>query len=113
MVDLKAKPFCLNDEEIRWVEDTIASMTPEEKLSQLFVLLKPVPGADEGQIKNLMEGARGRQRGPAEGGHLCGDGRGSRRIRRNGNRVPDGIRGRPGGRRDRRELDVQPGGGRV
>ena len=58
MVNLKAKPFCLNDEEIRWVEDTIASMTPEEKLSQLFVLLKPVPGADEGQIKTLMESAR-------------------------------------------------------
>ena len=127
MVNLKANPFFLNDEEIRWVEDTIASMTPEEKLSQLFVLLKPVPGADEGQIKNLMEGARPGgmrwQGGDKETvwlqnrlfqrGHLCGDGRGSRRVRRNGNRVPDGIRGRPGSRRDRRELDVQPGGGRV
>ncbi len=58
MVDLKAKPFFLNDEEIRWVEETIASMTPEEKLSQLFVLLKGVPGADEGAIKTLMESAR-------------------------------------------------------
>ena len=55
MVDLKAKPYCLNDEEIRWVEDTIASMTMDEKLSQLFVLLKPVPGADEEQIRTLME----------------------------------------------------------
>lgn len=43
MVDLKAKPFCLNEEEIRWVEDTLASMTEEEKLSQLFVLLKELP----------------------------------------------------------------------
>ena len=57
MVDLKAKPFCLTDEEIRWVEDTLASMTLREKLSQLFVLLKAVPGVDEGQIKSLMESA--------------------------------------------------------
>ena len=58
MVDLKAKPFYLNDEEIRWVEDTIGSMTLDEKLRQLFVLLKPVPGADEEQIRALMESAR-------------------------------------------------------
>ncbi len=58
MVDLKAKPYCLSDEEIRWVEDTIASMTMDEKLSQLFVLLKPVPGADEEQIRTLMEKTR-------------------------------------------------------
>ena len=58
MVDLRAKPYNLTDGEIRWVEDTLASMTTDEKLSQLFVLLKPVPGADEGQIKSLMEGAR-------------------------------------------------------
>ena len=58
MVDLKAKPFCLTDEEVRWVEDTLASMTLREKLSQLFVLLKAVPGVDEGQIKSLMESAR-------------------------------------------------------
>ena len=50
MVDLKAKPFYLNDEQIRWVEDTIASMTLEEKLGQLFVLLKAVPGVDEDAI---------------------------------------------------------------
>ena len=58
MVDLKAKPFCLDDAEIRWVEETIVSMTAEEKLSQLFVLLKPVPGADEARIRTLMETAR-------------------------------------------------------
>ena len=58
MVDLKAKPFFLTDDEIAWVEETIASMTPDEKLSQLFVLLKPVPGADEEQIKVLMESAK-------------------------------------------------------
>ena len=58
MVDLKAKPFYLNDEEVRWVEDTLASMTLREKLSQLFVLLKAVPGVSEGQIRSLMETAR-------------------------------------------------------
>ena len=58
MVDLKAKPYFLSEEEIRWVEDTIASMTLDEKLSQLFVLLKGIPGADEGMIRGLMEGCR-------------------------------------------------------
>lgn len=37
MVDLKAKPYDLDEEGIRWVEDTIASMTLEEKIGQLFV----------------------------------------------------------------------------
>ena len=58
MVNLKAKPFYLSDEEVKWVEDTIASMTLDEKLSQLFVLLKGIPGADEGMIRGLMESCR-------------------------------------------------------
>ena len=58
MVDLKAKPFYLNEAEIQWVEDILASMTLDEKLSQLFVLLKGVPGVNEEQIKALMETAR-------------------------------------------------------
>ena len=36
MIDLKANPFFLSDEEIRWVEDTLASMTLEEKAGQVF-----------------------------------------------------------------------------
>lgn len=36
-VDLKAKPYYLDDEEIKWVKDTIDSMTIEEKIGQLFV----------------------------------------------------------------------------
>jgi len=35
-VDLRAKPYCLNDADIAWVEQTIASMTDEEKVGQLF-----------------------------------------------------------------------------
>ena len=31
MVNLKAKPFYLSDEDIQWVTDTIASMSDEEK----------------------------------------------------------------------------------
>lgn len=37
MVDLKAKPYYLDDEGVKWVMDTIAGMTDEEKVGQLFV----------------------------------------------------------------------------
>lgn len=36
-VDLKAKPYNLADEDIKWVQDTIESMSIEEKIGQLFV----------------------------------------------------------------------------
>lgn len=36
MVDMKAKPFFLSDEDCKWVEDTIAGMTLDEKIGQLF-----------------------------------------------------------------------------
>ncbi len=36
-VNLKAKPFNLNDEDVKWVQETINSMTIEEKIGQLFV----------------------------------------------------------------------------
>lgn len=39
MVNLKAKPFFLNDEDIKWVESTLAGMTEEEKIGQLFCLI--------------------------------------------------------------------------
>ena len=39
MVNLKAKPFYLTDEQISWVEDAIAHMTKEEKIGQLFIHL--------------------------------------------------------------------------
>ena len=38
MPDLKAKPFYLTDEDVQWVETTIASMTLDEKIGQLFCL---------------------------------------------------------------------------
>ena len=39
MVDLKVKPFYLTDEQVEWVEKTIAGMTLDEKVGQLFVHL--------------------------------------------------------------------------
>ena len=53
MVDLKAKPYNLADEDIKWVNDTIAGMTNEEKVGQLFFQL--TAGVDENYLKELME----------------------------------------------------------
>lgn len=53
MVDLRAKPYNLNDEDIKWVNDTIASMSAEEKVGQLFFQL--TAGIDENYLKELME----------------------------------------------------------
>ncbi len=36
MIDLKAKPFCLADDQVQWVYDTLASLTEDEKIGQLF-----------------------------------------------------------------------------
>lgn len=53
MVDLKSKPYNLTDEDIKWVNDTIATMTDEEKVGQLFFQL--TAGIDEEYLKELME----------------------------------------------------------
>ena len=52
MVDLRAKPYYLNDEEIAWVESTIASMSDEEKVGQLFWQL--TAGNSEEYLSELM-----------------------------------------------------------
>ena len=54
MVNLKEKPFYLNDAQIQWVEDSIASMSLDEKLGQLFVILQAQPGFGENQIQALL-----------------------------------------------------------
>ena len=51
MVDLKAKPFCLDEKKINWVENTIASMSLEEKIGQLFIYL--CWDRDTSKIKNI------------------------------------------------------------
>ena len=55
MIDLKAKPFFLNDSQIKWVNDTLNSMTPEEKIGQLFVLMTYLPGVNEDRIREEAE----------------------------------------------------------
>lgn len=52
MVNLREKPFYLNDEEIKWVETTLAGMSEEEKIGQLFCLIAYSDG--EG-LKKLAE----------------------------------------------------------
>lgn len=54
MVDLSKKPFCLGTQDIQWIEDTIAGMTLEEKIGQLFVLLKAQPGVNSTQIQTAV-----------------------------------------------------------
>lgn len=53
MVELKKKPYCLSDEDISWVENTIKGMTDEEKVGQLFFQL--TAGIDEAYLRELME----------------------------------------------------------
>ena len=38
-VDLTARPFHLDADAVRWVRETIASLTLEEKVGQLFINL--------------------------------------------------------------------------
>lgn len=53
MVDLKANPYYLSEEDCKWVEDTIAGMSAEEKVGQLFFQL--TASHDEEYLKELME----------------------------------------------------------
>lgn len=53
MVDLRAKPYCLTEEDIAWVQNTIASMTDEEKVGQLFFQL--TSSQEEAYLRELME----------------------------------------------------------
>ena len=69
MIDLKANPFFLKDEDIRWVNETLASMTTEEKAGQIFC---PMGFSDDtGLLRHLLldigVGAMMYRPGPAEG----------------------------------------------
>jgi len=52
MVNLKAKPYFLDDEGVRWVKETIASMTIEEKIGQLFINMGA--SRDEAYLKDVL-----------------------------------------------------------
>ena len=51
--DLKAKPFFLSEEDVKWVKETIAEMSIEEKIGQLFINLGK--RGDESYIRDLVE----------------------------------------------------------
>ncbi len=53
MVNLKANPYYLSDDDCKWVEDTIAGMSDEEKVGQLFFQL--TQSFEEEYLKELME----------------------------------------------------------
>lgn len=53
MVNLRIKPYNLDDEGIKWVKDTIASMTLEEKIGQLFVNMGA--SRDEEYLKSVLD----------------------------------------------------------
>lgn len=47
MISLSQKPFFLNDEQIRWVQDTLHGLSEEEKVGQLFCLMGQDYSAEE------------------------------------------------------------------
>lgn len=53
MVDLKANPFYLDDDQIKWVEETLTSMSDEEKIGQMFC---PIGGnTQEEYLKGFID----------------------------------------------------------
>ena len=53
MVDLKANPFFLDEEKEKWVKETLASLSLEEKIGQMFC---PIGGnIEEGFLKGFLE----------------------------------------------------------
>ena len=54
-IDYKANPFYLDDDAIKWVEDTFASMTEDEKCGQVFC---PMGFSnDDNVLQGIVEGA--------------------------------------------------------
>lgn len=52
-MNLKEKPFYLNDKDISWVEDTLKGMTLEEKVGQLFLPVNFI--GEEDKLKDFIE----------------------------------------------------------
>ena len=46
-VDLKAKPYYLNDEQIAWVKETIEGMSLDDKIGQLFLPMVTMPDIND------------------------------------------------------------------
>ena len=61
MVDLTARPFFLNEDDMRWVRETIAAMTLEEKIGQLFINMGASRDEPVGRITLGLPPSVGRQ----------------------------------------------------
>ena len=59
MINLKANPFFLNDKQVKWVEDTLASLDTEEKIGQMFCPIGMNPDEDflKGYVEEFKPGA--------------------------------------------------------
>ena len=53
MVDLRQKPYNLSEEQVQWMEETIRSMSLEEKIGQLFVNM--VANEEERRPENIKK----------------------------------------------------------
>ena len=53
MGNLRIKPYNLDDEGVKWVQDTIANMTIEEKIGQLFINMGA--SRDEEYLKGVLD----------------------------------------------------------
>ncbi len=53
MVDLRGKPFYLDDSGVNWVEDTLSRMSADEKLQQLFIEM--TKSRDEEYLKTAVQ----------------------------------------------------------
>jgi len=52
MIDLKGNPFYLSDAQADWVNETLASMTEDEKIGQLFCPISY--SSDEGYLRGAL-----------------------------------------------------------
>lgn len=55
MVNLSKKPYFLNEEQRHWVDSTLEQMSLDEKIGQLFIVLKTDPGVNESKIKATLD----------------------------------------------------------
>lgn len=54
MINLTGKPFFLNEEKVAWVNETLKSMTLEEKIGQIFILMSAIPVVNETEIESNL-----------------------------------------------------------
>ena len=53
MINLSAKPFCLNERGIAWVNGMLSSLSIEEKVGQIFNLV--FSGNDDSALASMMK----------------------------------------------------------